>query len=96
MWSSSGDLNTKFYHALTKQRRVRNRIVGLYNAAENWITEDSMVEKVVVDYFENLFSNTSPSGFESFLAEVTTSITPQMNQRLQRLATESEVKEALL
>ena len=54
-----------------------------------------MVEKVVVDYFENLFSNTSPSGFESFLAEVTTSITPQMNQRLQRLATESEVKEAL-
>lgn len=29
MWYSSGDLNTKFYHALTKQRRVRNRIVGL-------------------------------------------------------------------
>ena len=55
-----------------------------------------MVEKVVVDYFENLFSTTSPSGFESFLAEVTTGITPQMNQRLQRLATESEVKEALL
>ena len=26
MWYSSGDLNTKFYHALTKQRRVRNNI----------------------------------------------------------------------
>ena len=31
MWHTSGDLNTKFYHALTKQRRARNRIVGLYD-----------------------------------------------------------------
>ena len=54
MWYSSGDLNTKFYHALTKQRRVRNRIVGLHDAARNWITEDIGVEKVAVDYFEEL------------------------------------------
>ena len=45
MWYSSGDLNKKFYHALTKQRRVRNRIVGLHDAAGNWITEDNTVEK---------------------------------------------------
>jgi len=95
MWYSSGDLNTKFYHALTKQRRVRNRIVGLHDAAGNWITEDIGVEKVAVDYFEELFSTTSPTGFDSFLSEVTTGITPQMNQRLLRVATESEVKEAL-
>ena len=54
-----------------------------------------MVEKVAVDYFEDLFSTTSPTDFKSFLAEVTTGITPQMNQRLLRLVTESEVKEAL-
>ena len=95
MWYSSGDLNTKFYHALTKQRRVRNRIVGLHDAVGNWITEDNMVEKVAVDYFQDLFSTTSPSDFESFLAEVTMGITPQMNQRLLRLATDNEVKEAL-
>ena len=46
MWYSSGDLNTKFYHALTKQRRVRNRIVGLHDADGNWITEENGVEKV--------------------------------------------------
>ena len=39
MWYSLGDLNPKFYHVLTKQRRVRNRIVGLHDEAENWITE---------------------------------------------------------
>ena len=34
MWYSSGDLNKKFYHALIKQRRVRDIIVGLHDAAE--------------------------------------------------------------
>ena len=76
MWHSSGDLNTKFYHALTKQRRVRNRIVGLYDAAGNWITKDNEVEKVAVDYFEDIFSTTSPSDFDSFLTKVTPGITP--------------------
>ena len=95
IWYSSGDLNKKFYHALTKKRRVHNRIAGLHDAAGNWITEDNGVEKVAVDYFEDLLSTTSPTEFESFLTEVTTGITPQMNQHLLRIATESEVKEVL-
>ena len=83
---SSGDLDTKFYHALPKQRRVRNRIVGLHDADGNWITEDNGVEKVAIDYFEDLFSTTSPSEFDSF---------SKMNQRLLRIATEEEVRETL-
>ncbi|XP_048627306.1 uncharacterized protein LOC125595986 [Brassica napus] len=94
-WYTSGDLNTKFYHALTKQRRVRNRIVGLYDALGNWITEDMGVEKVAVDYFEELFTTTSPTEFDDFLTEVSPGITPQMNQRLLRVASEDEVREAL-
>ena len=80
MWYSFRDLNTKFYHTLTNQRRVRNRIVDLYDAAGNWITQDNGVEKVAVDYFEEMFSTTSPSEFDSFLTEVILGITPQMNQ----------------
>ena len=95
MWHSSGDLNTKFYHALTKQRRIRNRIVGLLDADGNWITEDSGVEKVAVSYFEDLFTSSSPSEFDDFLMEIPPTITPQINQRLLRIATEEEVKEAL-
>ena len=51
MWHTSGDLNIKFNHTLTKQRLARNRIVGLYDTQGNWITEDQDVEKVAVDYF---------------------------------------------
>ena len=95
MWYASGDLNTKFYHALTRQRRVRNRIVGLHDVDGNWITEENRVERVAINYFEDLFSTTSPSDFNSFLTEVTPAITLQMNQNLLRLATEDEVKEVL-
>ena len=59
MWYSAGDLNTKFYHALTKQRRIRNKIVGLHDEAGNWITDENGVEKVAVDYFDGLFSSTN-------------------------------------
>ena len=92
MWYTSGVLNTKFYHALTKQRRIRNRIVGLHDTYGNGITEDEGVEKVTVNYFEDLFSTTSPSEFDSFQNEITSSITSQMNQRLLRTATEEEVR----
>lgn len=96
MWYTSGDLNTHFYHALTKQRRTRNRIVGLYDTDGNWIIEEQGVEKVALNYFDNLFQTTSPSEFEGFLDEIIPTITPQMNQRLLRLATEDEVRQALL
>ena len=95
IWYSSGDLNTKFYHALTKQRRAHNRIVGLHDENGNWITGEEGVEKVAVDYFEELFSTIFPSGFDSFLSEVASSITPQMNQRLLRATTKEEVRQTL-
>ena len=95
MWYSSGDLNTKFYHALTKQRRIRNKIVGLHDEAGNWITDENGVEKVAVDYFDGLFNSTNPTEFDSFLEEIGSSISPQMNQRLLRVAMEEEVRQAL-
>ena len=50
---------------------------------------------MAVEYFEDLFSTTSPSDFEGFLEEIVPSITPQMNNGLLRLATEEEVRQAL-
>lgn len=49
-----------------------------------------------MDYFNGLFQTTSPTEFDGFLDEIIPFITPQMNQRLLRLATEDEVGQALL
>ena len=95
MWYSSGDRNTEFYHALTRQRRVRNRIVGLHDADGNWITDGEGVEKVAVNYFDELFTTTSPTAFDNFLSEIQPSISTQTNGWLLRLATEEEIRQAL-
>ena len=95
MWHSSGDLNTKFYHALTKQRRVRNKIVGLHDEMGNWITDENGIEKLAVDYFESLFRTTTLTDFDNFLEDIAPSISPHMNQVLLRVATEDEVQRAL-
>lgn len=46
MWNTSGDLNTAFYHVLTKQRRTKKQDCGLYDENEDRITEGNRVEKV--------------------------------------------------
>ena len=50
---------------------------------------------MAVDYFKELFTTTSLSEFDSFMAEVTPGITLQMNQRLLRIATKDEVWKSL-
>ena len=69
--------------------------MGLHDEAGNWVTEENGVEKVAVDYFDGLFSSTNPTEFDGFLGEIGLSISPQMNQKLLRLATEEEVQQAL-
>ncbi|XP_056862248.1 uncharacterized protein LOC108858352 [Raphanus sativus] len=94
-WHVYGDRNTNFYHALTKQRRIQNRITGLYNENEVWTNSEIEIEKVAVNYFEKLFKSTSPADFEGFLAEIPESVTSEQNRRLTALATEEEVRKAL-
>ena len=50
---------------------------------------------MAVDYFDGLFSTTTPTDFDNFLGEIVPSISPQMNQVLLRTATEEEVRQAL-
>ena len=94
-WHTCGDRNTKFYHALIKQRRIQNRIIGLYNEDGNWVNSESEVEGVAVKYFTDLFHTASPAEFDSFLEEVPTSITETQNIKLMARATEDEVKASL-
>lgn len=51
--------------------------------------------RTVVGYFEDSFGTTLPTEFEIFLEEMSPSISQLMNQRLIRVATEEEVRQAL-
>ena len=36
LWMTLGDNNSKYFHALTNQRQVRNRITGLHDENGKW------------------------------------------------------------
>ncbi|XP_010495329.1 PREDICTED: uncharacterized protein LOC104772406 [Camelina sativa] len=94
-WMRVGDKNTKYFHAQTKQRRARNRIVGLYDKHDVWSTDDVTVKETAVSYFGDLFSTINPSSFDEVLLEVKSVITAVDNERLTAPATEAEVRKAL-
>ncbi|KAG7548149.1 hypothetical protein ISN44_As12g033560 [Arabidopsis suecica] len=94
-WMQLGDNNSKYFHALTKQRRARNRISGLHDENVIWSVEDKDVQNIAVAYFKKLFTTTKPEAFEDALAEVEILITDQINVFLTAPATEGEVRAAL-
>ena len=90
-----GDQNSKYFHALIKQRRSMNRITGLHDENGVWSAEEKDIQKIAVSYFENLFTTTDPQVMEDSLAEIQISITDQINVFLTKPATEIEVRTAL-
>ncbi|XP_010431111.1 PREDICTED: uncharacterized protein LOC104715400 [Camelina sativa] len=95
LWLRVGDKNTKYFHASTKQRRVRNKIVGLYGPNNVWDDTPLGMERIASNYFEELFKSSDVSSISDILQEISPIITDSMNQSLTRKITESEVRKAL-
>ena len=51
-----GDRNTKFFHMSTIIRRRFNRIEALRDRDDLWCTEETMIKRLVVEHFRDLFS----------------------------------------
>ena len=94
-WMALGDKNTKYFHASTKQRRARNRIIGILDQNQVWIDNEEGIEKVAVSYFDNLFSSSTSRDPSEVLRDVPVTVTPRMNDFLTKEVTEEEVKRAL-
>ncbi|XP_021773354.1 uncharacterized protein LOC110737301 [Chenopodium quinoa] len=58
-----GDKNTKYFHHKASQRKVQNRIKGLFDENGEWFEERADLERLISAYFSNLFATSSPTGF---------------------------------
>lgn len=67
-WLKEGDKNTKFFHSNVSQRQNRNRIEGLLDEVGVWNKGDEAVGEMAINYFQNIFSTTSPSNMEDLPA----------------------------
>ncbi|XP_010451528.1 PREDICTED: uncharacterized protein LOC104733662 [Camelina sativa] len=94
-WLRVGDKNTKFFQASTRQRRVINRIIGLFDADNVWNESVTGMENIATNYFEDLFRNSNTRGVSEMLQEVTPLISDVMNREPIRDISEAEVRKAL-
>ncbi|XP_048596178.1 uncharacterized protein LOC125594561 [Brassica napus] len=91
-WLREGDRNTKFFHALTKQRRARNKITQLLDENENIVEDEEGLVAIATSYFRQIFESSNPEDIEEALAQVPSTITGAMNDNLIAPVTEWEVK----
>ena len=94
-WLREGDRNTKKFHALTKQRRARNKITQLLDENGNIVEDEEGLVAIATSYFRQIFESSNPEDIEEALAQVPTMITGTMNDNLIALVTKWEVKLAL-
>ncbi|XP_056850940.1 uncharacterized protein LOC130500203 [Raphanus sativus] len=94
-WLREGDRNTEFFHALTKQRRARNKITQLLDENGNIVKDEEGLVAIATSYFRQIFESSNPQDIEEALSEVPTTITEPMNESLTAPVTEWEIKLAL-
>jgi hypothetical protein len=94
-WLKAGDSNTKFFHSQVQQRKRTNAIVGLLNNDDIWCTDETQIEGIAVNYFEELFRSTQPANPNDTLSAVESVVTMDANQNLLCPFLTEEVRAAL-
>ena len=94
-WLREENKNTKFFHALTMQRRARNKITLLLDANGNIVKDEEGLVAIATSYFWQIFLSSIPEDIEEALSEVSTTITGSMNDSLTASVSEWKVKLAL-
>jgi len=62
-WLADGDRNTRYYHLKTvNRRRRRNNVVVLRNSEGEWIDNPTILQRLVNDFYKNLFTNNNTGG----------------------------------
>ena len=94
-WFQEGDRNTSFFHAKASARYQKNFIEGMVDERGRWLDDEAKVGDIAIDYFEKLFTSSSPEDFSDILSAIQPKVTTTMNEELTRTFTAQEIKVAL-
>ena len=92
-----GDKNTKFFHSKASAIRKKNRISGLEDENGKWLEEVDDVERMVCEYFTNIFTTTNPSSgqISTALSNLPAKVTREMGSFMDQPFTKEDVADAL-
>ena len=94
-WLQSGDRNTRFFYEKASARYKNNLIKGLMDENGRWLEGDEYVEKLMLQYYEMLFTSSDHVEFEEILDAVQHKVTPRMNQVIVKEFSKVEAKNAI-
>ena len=81
-WLHNGDRNTRFFHSKASQHYRGNYITKLHDANGGWCSSQVQVKATIVDFYQNLFTSSSPSNFEEVIKTIPHVVTDEMNDML--------------
>ena len=90
-----GDCNTKYFHSKASGRKKKNIITRLLNDMGVWRETTLGVAKVVVSYFEKLYTTSHPDRIQEVTDAMESKVPVEMNQDLIKQFTKEEVEVAL-
>ena len=94
-WLKAGDMNTRFFHATTKNQRAQNHIHSLVDSdGKEWFEENDL-GRVPEEYFGNLFASEDIGVQLNEWEEMAPKITPSQNEELLKEVTLEEVRRAV-
>lgn len=93
-WLKFGDQNSRFFHAVTAQRRQRNKVTRIRNGNGEWLEKVEEVGDCFKSFFAELFATAGHRDLSYALSFVKRQISDEINDDLTKPVSMIEVKEA--
>ncbi|KAF7826560.1 reverse transcriptase [Senna tora] len=94
-WLRSGDKNTRFFHAVTMQRRNINRISCLQLSNGEWEIDETKIMEAFSGFYSDLFTTINPPDPSPLLASFPVKVSEAMNTALLERVSLDELKSAV-
>ncbi|KAK6146582.1 hypothetical protein DH2020_020451 [Rehmannia glutinosa] len=96
-WYKEGDRNTSYFHRFASIRRDINHISYLKDSNGQAHSDDPSIERIIRDYFENIFASSYPSNsdLQPVLKRIRPRVTASMNTQMTQPYSANEVRKAL-
>jgi hypothetical protein len=95
VWLRDVDRNTKFFHNKASQRAKTNNIKKIKDEEGVWWRGDEHIERVLINYYDELFSSSNSSNIEDTCEVVKGKLSEDHKWWCEMAYTREEVKEAI-
>ncbi|KAL2527111.1 Uncharacterized protein Adt_12165 [Abeliophyllum distichum] len=94
-WLREGDRNSKYFHAVVKKKRSKNKITQIRNTEGRLITDVEEIQNSAVNYFQNILSREPTEDCSELLEAIPNIITVEENRNLNTAPTIEELKDTV-